>query len=83
MVVGCGIPGLTVGPTRQGVQMDETAFPILLCDMLNRAGAIEASEPKHYERLIEAAAGYIVRAGPTTQQDRWRRWRLFSVHARS
>ncbi|MGA7804411.1 glycoside hydrolase family 15 protein, partial [Bradyrhizobium sp.] len=58
-------------PYWQGVQMDETAFPILLYDMLLRAGAIEASQAGHYQRLIETAAGYIVRAGPTTQQDRW------------
>jgi glucoamylase len=58
-------------PYWHGVQMDETAFPILLYDMLLRAGAIEPSEGKHYTPLIEAAAGYIVRAGPTTQQDRW------------
>jgi glucoamylase len=58
-------------PYWRGVQMDETAFPILLYDMLLRAGAIKVSEAEHYRRLIEAAAGYIVRAGPTTQQDRW------------
>jgi glucoamylase len=58
-------------PYWQGVQMDETAFPILLYDMLLRVGAIKASEAGHYGRLIETAAGYIVRAGPTTQQDRW------------
>jgi glucoamylase len=58
-------------PYWQGVQMDETAFPILLYDMLLRAGAIAPSEVGHYKRMIEAAAGYIVRAGPTTQQDRW------------
>jgi glucoamylase len=58
-------------PYWQGVQMDETAFPILLYDMLLRAGAIAPSEAGHYKRMIEAAAGYIVRAGPTTQQDRW------------
>jgi glucoamylase len=32
---------------------------------------IEPPDAKHYEQLIEAAAGYIVRAGPATQQDRW------------
>ena len=58
-------------PYWQGVQMDETAFPILLYDMLLRAGAIKGSDAEHYGRLIETAAGYIVRAGPTTQQDRW------------
>jgi glucoamylase len=54
-----------------GVQMDETAFPILLYDMLLRAGAIGPSEAKHYRRMIAAAASYIVRNGPATQQDRW------------
>src|ERR1700722_6491102 len=58
-------------PYWQGVQMDETAFPILLYDMLLRAGAIEPSEAKHYAAMIEAAIGYIIRTGPTTQQDRW------------
>jgi glucoamylase len=58
-------------PYWHGIQMDETAFPILLYDMLLRAGAIEPSDKLHYTPLIEAAAGYIVRAGPTTQQDRW------------
>jgi glucoamylase len=58
-------------PYWHGVQMDETAFPILLYDMLLRAGALESLEARHYTPLIEAAAGYIVRSGPTTQQDRW------------
>ena len=58
-------------PYWQGVQMDETAFPILLYDMLLRAGAIEAAEVPRYGAMIEAAAGYIVRNGPVTEQDRW------------
>ncbi len=58
-------------PYWQGVQMDETAFPILLYDMLLRAGAIAASDRARYEPMIEASAGYIVRTGPVTQQDRW------------
>lgn len=54
-----------------GVQMDETGFPVLLYDMLLRAGAIDRSETTRYAKMIEAAAGYIVRNGPSTQQDRW------------
>jgi glucoamylase len=54
-----------------GAQMDETGFPILLYDMLLRAGAIDRSETARYAKMIEAAAGYIVRNGPVTQQDRW------------
>jgi glucoamylase len=58
-------------PYWQGVQMDETAFPILLYDMLMRAGAIDRSEAARYRAMIKAAAGYIVRNGPVTEQDRW------------
>jgi glucoamylase len=58
-------------PYWNGVQMDETAFPILLYDMLVRAQAIGAAEIARYRTMIEAAAAFIVRNGPATQQDRW------------
>jgi glucoamylase len=55
----------------KGVQLDETAFPILLFDMLLRTGAINKADIVRYNAMIEAAAGYIVRNGPATPQDRW------------
>jgi glucoamylase len=58
-------------PYWRGIQIDETGFPILLYDMLLRAGAIEPSERERYTSMILGAAGYIVRNGPITQQDRW------------
>jgi glucoamylase len=58
-------------PYWSGIQIDETAFPILLYDMLLRAGAIGRSDRERYAGMIQAAAGYIVRNGPATQQDRW------------
>ncbi|WP_213771948.1 glucan 1,4-alpha-glucosidase [Bradyrhizobium sp. dw_78] len=54
-----------------GIQIDETGFPILLYDMLLRAGAIAPSERERYADVIQDAAAYIVRNGPATQQDRW------------
>jgi glucoamylase len=54
-----------------GIQIDETGFPILLYDMLLRAGAFEPADRQRYTAMILAAAGYIVRNGPATQQDRW------------
>ncbi|SDT32007.1 glucan 1,4-alpha-glucosidase [Bradyrhizobium canariense] len=54
-----------------GIQIDETGFPILLYDMLLRAGAIEPADRGRYVDMIRDAAGYIVRNGPATQQDRW------------
>ena len=58
-------------PYWNGVQMDETAFPILLYDMLWRGGILSAEEALRFSAVIETAAGFIVRNGPTTQQDRW------------
>ncbi|MGB6536785.1 MAG: glucan 1,4-alpha-glucosidase [Xanthobacteraceae bacterium] len=58
-------------PYWQGVQMDETGFPIILYDMLLRAGAIDQPSATRYDAMIEKAAGYIVRNGPATEQDRW------------
>lgn len=58
-------------PYWSGIQIDETGFPILLYDMLLRAGAIEPDDRARYTAMIRAAAGYIVRNGPATQQDRW------------
>ncbi|MDL2402585.1 glucan 1,4-alpha-glucosidase [Rhizobium mayense] len=58
-------------PYWHGIQMDETAFPILLYDMLLRTGTIGASESGRYLPMIEAAAAYIIENGPATQQDRW------------
>jgi glucoamylase len=58
-------------PYWSGVQIDETGFPILLYDMLLREGAIEAAYTDRYTGMIEVAAGYIIRNGPVTQEDRW------------
>ena len=66
-----------------GVQMDETGFPILLYDMLLRAGAIDPAHTRFYTAMIEAAAGFIIRNGPVTAEDRWEEdSRLFAVHDR-
>jgi glucoamylase len=52
-----------------GIQMDATAHPILLADMLRRAGELD-DRPSVWN-AIEKAAGYLVRNGPVTQQERW------------
>ncbi|HEY5065733.1 MAG TPA: glucan 1,4-alpha-glucosidase [Xanthobacteraceae bacterium] len=58
-------------PYWSGIQLDETAFPILLYDMLLRSGAIKQPDIARHCAMIEAAAGYIIRNGPATPQDRW------------
>jgi glucoamylase len=55
-------------PYWNGIQLDETAFPILLADALARAG--EACSLDVWT-MAKRAAGYIVCNGPATQEDRW------------
>ena len=58
-------------PFWDGIQLGETALPVLLVDLLARSHAISASELTRYWPMVRRAAGYIVRNGPSTQQDRW------------
>ncbi len=58
-------------PWWTGIQMDETALPILLADLALRCGALEKDEVSRLWPMIRKAAGYIVCNGPVTQQDRW------------
>src|SRR3989449_7733935 len=51
-----------------GIQMDETAFPILVADHLMRVNALTGLDTWP---TIRRAAGYLVRNGPVTQQDGW------------
>ena len=54
-----------------GVQMDETAFPILLLDLLRREAPKALGELQRWWPMVRNAAGFILRNGPVTQQDRW------------
>jgi glucoamylase len=58
-------------PYWAGVQMDETAFPILLLDLLHREASEELGILHRWWPMVQKAAGFIVRNGPVTQQDRW------------
>lgn len=54
-----------------GIQMDECAFPLLLADALRRAGHLPRARLMTFLPMIENAAGYVVRNGPVTGEDRW------------
>jgi glucoamylase len=58
-------------PYWSGIQMDETAFPILLVDMARRENAMEADDLTRLWPMVRRAASYLVCNGPVTQQDRW------------
>ncbi len=55
-------------PYWHGIQHDEVAFPILLAWRLRRADALRDFDPY---TMVLRAAGYLVRQGPATPQDRW------------
>ena len=58
-------------PYWTGIQMDEAALPILLVDLAARAGALTAAERRALWPMIRRAAGFLVRGGPVSPQDRW------------
>jgi glucoamylase len=64
----CWLDGLAYW---HGIQMDECAFPILLVDQARAHGMISEQELMDFWPMIRRAAGFIVRNGPATDQDRW------------
>lgn len=55
-------------PYWSGIQLDEVAFPILLAWRLWKADALGEFDPYP---MVKAAAAYLIRHGPVTQQERW------------
>jgi glucoamylase len=58
-------------PYWHGLQLDECAFPILLVEMAWREGALSRPQMLGFWPMVRDAAGFIVRNGPMTEQDRW------------
>jgi glucoamylase len=55
----------------RGIQMDETAFPILLVDLAWRKQTLGPEDLERFWPMVRRAAGFLVRNGPVTPQDRW------------
>ncbi len=55
-------------PYWEGLQLDETAFPVLLAVALDERNALEGTEVRD---MIRRALSYLARQGPVSQQDRW------------
>ncbi|WP_425145287.1 glycoside hydrolase family 15 protein [Deinococcus sp.] len=55
-------------PFWSGVQLDETAFPVLLAAKLREAGEPELGGTAS---MVRRALAFVARTGPTSQQDRW------------
>ena len=55
----------------QGLQLDETALPILLVDLAARNGVLDTTARDAYWPMVRAAATFLTRHGPASPQDRW------------
>jgi glucoamylase len=58
-------------PYWSGIQMDETAFPILLIDLLRREAPDALGKLERWWPMVQNAVSFIICNGPVTQQDRW------------
>jgi glucoamylase len=58
-------------PYWNGIQMDETAFPILLVDLARRKNALDRNQLARLWPMVRKAAGFLLANGPVTLQDRW------------
>ena len=54
-----------------GQQMDETAFPVLLIDLLRREASQLLGDLNRWWEVTRRAVAFLIRNGPVTQQDRW------------
>ena len=55
----------------EGIQLDETAFPILLTNMLFHHGVIDKTVLEAFIPMVRNAVRFLVESGPCSQQDRW------------
>ena len=58
-------------PYWSGIQMDETAFPVLLIDLMRREAPEALGKIERWWPMVRKAVSFIIRNGPVTQQDRW------------
>jgi len=55
-------------PYWKGIQLDEVAFPIVLAWRMWKTGSLAEFDPYP---MVRSAAAFLVRQGPTTEQERW------------
>jgi len=58
-------------PSWNGIQLDETAFVILLVGLARREGALSDRDLESFWSMVRKAVGYLICHGPITPLDRW------------
>ena len=54
-----------------GIQLDETALPVMLVDAAFREGVIPRAELASFWPMVRRAIHFVIMNGPMTGQDRW------------
>lgn len=54
-----------------GIQLDQTAQPILLADLMLRERALTSDDQKRLWPMVAKAARFLTQYGPATELDRW------------
>jgi glucoamylase len=54
-----------------GIQLDETAAPVLLLNLARREKRVSDADVNRLWPMVRNAAGYLVRKGPSSPMDRW------------
>ncbi len=62
---------LNGAPYWAGMQLDETAFPIMLAELAHRENALPLDAAEQCWPMVRRAATFVVLHGPATEQDRW------------
>jgi len=58
-------------PYWSGLQLDETAFPILITGLARSEKVLNNEEVKKLWQMVKRAGIYLVKNGPVAMQDRW------------
>jgi glucoamylase len=58
-------------PYWNGIQMDETALPVLLVDLARREACLSEALASRFWPMVRKAASYLICNGPVSPQDRW------------
>ena len=66
-------------PHWKGLQIDQTAFPILIVERCEKNKAIDDERMKRYWPGLKKAISFLIQHGPYTEQDRWEEEKGYSI----
>ena len=65
----------------EGIQLDETALPVLLIDICLHHDTLDEELLREYRKTMYKAIGFLLRNGPVSEQERWEEQEGISVYS--